>query len=73
MIVPGRVLVIDDAFDDVRDVIAELREKGESVVFTTSLPEDEMLENVRLLIIDLFLAGEDPDSNFDAVASILEK
>lgn len=73
MIVPGRILVIDDVPEQVSEMVDSLRLKGESVIFTTSMPEDEFLENVRLLIIDLYLVGNDKEASYDAVASILEK
>lgn len=73
MFVPGRILVIDDVPQEVEEVIDSLRQKGESVLFTTSMPEeDAFFENVRLLIIDLHLAG-DRDSSYEAVTAILEK
>lgn len=73
MIVPGRILVIDDVPEEVSETVDSLRLKGESVIFRTSMPEDEFLENVRLLIIDLYLVGNDKEASYDAVASILEK
>jgi hypothetical protein len=73
MIVPGRVLVIDDVPEQVNEVVDFLRHKGESVTFTTSMPDDAVLKNVRLLIIDLYLVGNDKEASYEAVASILEK
>lgn len=74
MIVPGRILVIDDVPSEVEEVIDSLRQQGESVLFATSMPEKEtFLENIRLLIIDLHLAGDDKDSSYEEVVGILEK
>ena len=73
MIVPGRILVIDDVPEQVSEMVDSLRLKGESVIFAPSMPEDAFLENVRLLIIDLYLVGDDKEASYDAVASILEK
>lgn len=73
MFVPGRILVIDDVPEEVEKVIDSLRHKGESVLFTTSMPEqDTFFENMRLLIIDLHLGG-DKDTSYDAVTAIIEK
>lgn len=73
MIVPGRILVIDDVPEQVNEIVDSLRQKGESVIFTTSMPEDAFLENVRLLILDLYLVGNDKEASYEAVASILQK
>jgi hypothetical protein len=73
MIVPGRILVIDDVPDQVEKVVESLRQEGESVIFTTSVPDDKHLENVRLLIIDLYLVPDDKDASYDIVTGILEK
>lgn len=79
MIVPGRILLVDDAPTDnekavVEKVMRDLREQGESVLFSPSIPENEtMYENVRLLIIDLLLAGTDMDRSLEIIATILDK
>ena len=64
-LVPGRILVIDDVptkedQKKVNALIRSLRQQGESVVFDDSMPEDEnVLQNVRLLIIDQYLVEGD--------------
>jgi len=74
MIVPGRILVIDDVPEEVVKVIDSLRQEGESVLFAPSMPEkDVFLENVRLLIIDLYLVGGDKEASYEAVVGILDK
>ena len=74
MIVPGRILVIDDVPDQVVKVINSLRQEGESVLFAPSMPEkDVFFENIRLLIIDLYLVGVDKEASYEAVVSIFEK
>lgn len=73
MLVPGRILVIDDMPKEVEGIIGSLREKGENVLYTTSIPEEELLQNTRLLIIDLFLIPDDEDASYDMVASIIRK
>ena len=79
MLVPGRILVIDDlrTKKDKRKVDAllrSLRQGGESVLFDRSMPENEdVLQNVRLLIVDLFLVEGDEESSYELVASIIRK
>lgn len=79
MIVPGRILVIDDIPTDrekkqVDRLIESLRSRGESVLFSTPFPEKETFyENVRLLVIDLLLAGQDKDKSYEMVATTIEK
>lgn len=73
MVLPGRILVIDDVPEEVVKIIDSLRQDGENVVSTTSVPDDAFLENVRLLIIDLYLVGNDKDSSYEIVTSIFEK
>lgn len=77
MMVPGRILVIDDASGSemakVDALIDSLRKKGESVLFFESMPEDdEFLSDVRLLIIDLYLADPDKDASYELVKKIVE-
>jgi len=79
MLVPGRILVIDDARTDkekrkVNALLRTLREKGESVLFEPSMPENEdVLENVRLLIVDLILVEGNKEESYELVASIIQR
>jgi len=79
MLVPGRILVIDDlrTDKDKRKVVAlvrSLREKGESVLFKQSMPENEdALKNVRLLIIDLFLVEGDKEASYELLTNIIRR
>jgi hypothetical protein len=73
MIVPGRILVIDDTPDEVSELIETLRKDGENVYYGQSLPEDKILENVRLLVVDLFLDPDDEDNSYSMVSGIIKK
>ena len=73
MIVPGRILVIDDTPEEVNQLIETLRNGGENVFYGSSLPEDRILENVRLLVVDLFLDPNDEDNSYAMVAGIMDK
>lgn len=79
MLVPGRILVIDDARTrkekrKVDTLVRSLRKEGESVVFAQSMPESEdVLENVRLLIVDLILVEGDKEASYELLASIIQR
>lgn len=79
MIVPGRILIVDDAPSakekaKVDKLINELRENGETVVFSSSIPRNESyLENVRLLILDFLLVPSDEDQSLELLAAIIDK
>lgn len=79
MLVPGRILVIDDAPTEkekrkVDTLVRSLRRKGESVVFAETMPEnEEVLENVRLLIVDLYLVEGDKEKSYELLTGIIRK
>jgi len=79
MLVPGSILVIDDATETkekrkVNDLVNSLRKDGESVLFSDSMPDNEnFFEKVRLLIIDLYLAGSNKDESYILCANIIKK
>lgn len=79
MIVPGRILIVDDAPTakekaKVDKLIQSLRETGESVLFSPSFPQSELcFENVRLLIIDLLLIPQDKDRSLEMLATIIHR
>jgi len=59
--IPGKVLVIDNRYEDVRDIITSLWRDGQGIVFLDTLPSEEAIpSNVRLIILDLMLR-EDGD------------
>lgn len=78
MIVPGRILIIDDAplkkeKAKIDKLIQELNQTGETVHFSSSIPANDFLyRNVRLLIID-YLLTSDPDKSLEMIATIIEK
>lgn len=58
--VPGRIVVVDNSEEDVRDTIKSFWEAGESVTFFQSIPEkDKIPPNVRVLILDIALSSEE--------------
>jgi CheY-like chemotaxis protein len=74
MIVPGKILVIDDVRKDVKNLLTSLESMGEYVVFQTSMPSDEqILTNVRLLITDLYLIPNDRYQSIELIVGILDK
>jgi CheY-like chemotaxis protein len=73
MMIPGRILVIDDREDEVEKVVDSLRNEGENVTYTASVPDDKFLGNVRLLITDLYLVANDKEQSYEVLASLFEK
>jgi hypothetical protein len=73
MMIPGRILVIDDVPDEVIKVVDSLREKGENVIYTKSIPEDTFFENLRLIIVDLYLIPNDKDASYETLSVLFEK
>jgi hypothetical protein len=63
--------------NEVNQLVESLRNEGENVFWSKSLPECEgVLENVRLLVIDLYLGDEDTlglDESYEMVAGIIKK
>lgn len=73
MMIPGRILVIDDVPDEVTKIVESLRLDGENVLYTSSMPDDRFLDNVRLIIMDLFLVPNDKMASYEMAAAVLEK
>ena len=73
MIVPGKILVIDDVREQVEELLASLGSRGEYVVFSSGMPDDPLLVNVRLLILDLYLVPNDRTASVDLIIGILDK
>jgi len=67
--IPGRILVVDNVEEDVRDLINELMKKGENVSFTEPFFEDDSIfRNVRLVIFDYYLIEEDIDESLNTIS-----
>jgi len=72
--VPGRIVVIDNAEEDVKDTIRSFWEAGESVTFFQSIPdEDRIPPSVRVLILDIALSSEEfrPDEDIPQLTHLL--
>ncbi|MFB0520605.1 MAG: hypothetical protein ACETWD_04135 [Desulfatiglandales bacterium] len=55
---PGRILVVDNALEDVEDIIAIFRNAGVGVIYSQSAPPEERCpSNIRVVILDLDLDG----------------
>ncbi|MCL0076987.1 hypothetical protein M1O12_03065 [Dehalococcoidia bacterium] len=55
---PGKILVVDNTPEDVRDIIRAFREAGMGVVYRQSAPAaEELPSNIRVVILDLDLDG----------------
>lgn len=73
MMIPGRILVIDDIREEVDKVVDSLRQEGENVTYTSAVPDDRYLGNVRLLITDLYLVENDKEQSYETLASVFDK
>jgi|GEM_PF-2751907 len=73
--VPGRIVVIDNIEEDVKDIIKSFWDSGESVTFFQSIPdEDKIPPCVRVLILDIALSSEEfrEDEDIPQLALILK-
>lgn len=73
-IIPGRILVVDDVYEDVADIVRKFREEGYGVIYHEG-PSDDIgkLSNVRLVILDLDLKGLGPDTDLEWPALVLKR
>jgi hypothetical protein len=76
LIVPGRIVVIDNKLEDVRLLLDELNKQGEFVSFLDPV-ELEAVErfapNCRLLITDYFIVENDQDNSLASLTFILKE
>lgn len=73
MIVPGKILVIDDVREQVEELLDSLSSRGEYVIFSSGMPDDPLVVNIRLLILDLYLIPNDRTASVDLIISILDR
>ncbi len=74
--ITGRILVVDNNEDDVKDIIRVFREEGEGVIFRQNAPaEGECPSNVRIVILDLDLdgCGNVTDEDLASVVLVLQR
>lgn len=71
--IPGNILVVDNEYKDVSDVIQSFERNGFPVIYLSSVPEENKCPaNVRLLILDLDLGGlGGPPSEEDISQAVL--
>lgn len=72
--IPGRILVVDDVYKDVEDIVRRFREEGYGVIYREG-PSDDIreLSNVRLVILDLDLGGPGPGTDLEWPALVLTR
>ncbi len=72
--IPGRILVVDDVYKDVADIVQSFREEGYGVIYREG-PSDDIgeLSNVRLVILDLDLKGLGPGTDLEWPALVLKR
>lgn len=74
--IPGKVLVIDNKYKDVEEIITSLWHRGHGIVFLDTVPPEESIpSNVRLVILDLMLRedGEIQQEDYEQAALILHR
>lgn len=72
--IPGKILVIDNNYGDVQEVITSLWRNGQGIVFLEGVPSEEAVpSNVRLVVLDLMLRedGEIQPEDYDQAALAL--
>lgn len=75
----GKVLVVDDKFEEVKEFISELLAKGLSVQYWNPINPKPIMTNVRIVVLDLVLSEEkeqtpssDPSYYLDAARILAE-
>jgi len=73
-LIPGRILVVDDVYEDVADIVQKFREEGYGVIYRDG-PSDDIsrMSNIRLVVLDLNLKGEGPDVDPEQPALVLKR
>lgn len=75
--VPGKIFVIENRWDDVKDIIESFWKAGEGIVYSRDIPEeDKCPSNVRLVILDLLLSedgGEIEDTDYQQAALAISR
>jgi len=73
-LIPGRILVVDDVYKDVADIVQRFREEGYGVIYRDG-PSDDIsrMSNIRLVILDLNLKGEGPGVDPEQPALVLKR
>lgn len=72
--IPGRILVVDDVYKDVADIVQRFRDEGYGVIYREG-PSDDIgeLSNIRLVILDLDLRGLGPGTDLEWPALVLKR
>lgn len=76
MLIPGKILVIENDWDDVKETIESLWGAGEAIVYLSDIPEEEKCpSNVRLVILDLVLdgSGDLQNAHYEMAAQALRR
>ena len=69
MTIPGRILIVDNVKEDVNGLISEFMKKGENVLFTEPIFDNEdIFKNVRLVIFDYYLMEESLDESLNTIS-----
>jgi len=73
-LIPGRILVVDDVYEDVADIVQRFRDEGYGVIYRDG-PSDDIsrMSNIRLVILDLNLTGIGPDIDPQQPALVLKR
>lgn len=72
MMIPGRVLVIDDKRGEVDDLVDEFLARGEHAIYSDIVVQSEYCSNVRLLIMDYFLVEYSEKDSLDTITTIID-
>jgi len=73
--VPGKILVIENRWEDVKEIIESFWKTGEGIVYSNSIP-DKAPSNVRLVILDLVLregGNQVEDTDYQQAALALKR
>lgn len=71
MLVPGRILIVDDKRGEIEELLSEFLEKGEHAIYSGINVNTEYFANIRLLIMDYLLFEYSEKDSLDAICRII--
>lgn len=73
MRIPGKILIVDDTPEDVKELLKEFTELGEHALYSGLIVNPEYYKNIRLLIMDYWIHDTDEKNSLETIATIVEE
>lgn len=71
MMIPGRILIVDNRRGEVDDLVDEFLRRGEHAIYSGITVESEYCNNVRLLILDYWLIESSEKDSLNTIATVV--